>query len=675
MDLSRRPDDYRLESTLARDEMMVTKFSSKVDVDVERATVSNGLKRDDGSVISFHDVHYKVTVKEGCCSSCKSGEEKHIIKGISGVMKPGLNAIMGPTGSGKSSLLDILAGRKDPKGLSGLLLVDGLPPPDDFKRISGYVVQNDIIMGTLSVRESLWFSANLRLPRRLTKEQKAARIDRILNELGLNGCADTKIGTALIRGISGGEKKRTAIGIELITEPTVLFLDEPTTGLDASTANAVMTLLKRLSKRGRTIICSIHQPRFSIYRQFDTMTLLCLGKMAYHGPRDQILPYFAEQGYHCEEHNNPADFVLDVINGDSTAISEINEKEGEEQDDVAEPQSALTADKLSAIYANHQIFKDCTAELNDIHNEYTNNQTVFREPGSAYVTPFHYQFAVLSKRAAKNILRNPIASVGNLVVNLIIGAIFGLLYFQTDDTSVTGVQNILGVLFFITTNLLFGSISSLELFVQERDIFLREHVSGYYRVIAYFLAKMLADLIPVRTVAPIVFCSVTYWMVGLKAEAGSFFFFMLMVIVTGYASVAIGLFFSASFDTFAVATLFLTMVYVFSIIFAGLLVNIQTIFPWLGWIEYLSIARYGFAGMAINELRGGNYSQCVPDTNCTSSIYATGESILNTQLSIGTSGEPITDWDMWQNAVALGVISLGMFALTYVQLCRMKTYT
>ncbi|XP_053477435.1 broad substrate specificity ATP-binding cassette transporter ABCG2-like [Ictalurus furcatus] len=130
-----------------------------------------------------------------------------------------------------------------------------------------------------------------------------------------------QVGTELIRGISGGERKRTSIGMEMIIDPSVLFLDEPTTGLDASTANSVLLLLKRMANNGHTIIMSIHQPRYSIYQLFDNLTLLVSGKQVYHGPAHNALDYFANIGYKCETHNNPADFFLDVINGDSIAVS------------------------------------------------------------------------------------------------------------------------------------------------------------------------------------------------------------------------------------------------------------------------------------------------------------------------------------------------------------------
>lgn len=136
----------------------------------------------------------------------------------------------GPTGCGKSSLLDILADRKDPHGVSGYVLVDGLPRHPSFKYTVGYVVQEDIFSGTLTVRENLIFSANLRLPKTISDHEKNERVSRIIADLGLESCADTRMGTNLLRGVSGGEKKRTCIGMELVLSPKILFLDEPTTG-------------------------------------------------------------------------------------------------------------------------------------------------------------------------------------------------------------------------------------------------------------------------------------------------------------------------------------------------------------------------------------------------------------------------------------------------------------
>jgi ATP-binding cassette subfamily G (WHITE) protein 2 len=142
-----------------------------------------------------------------------------------------LRKCSGPTGCGKSSLLDILADRKNAQGLSGRILLDGVPRDPSFKYTIGYVVQEDIITGTLTVRENLMFSANVRLPKDVSQSERAERVTKVINELGLESCADTRIGTEFLRGVSGGERRRTCIGMELVLSPKLLFLDEPTTGL------------------------------------------------------------------------------------------------------------------------------------------------------------------------------------------------------------------------------------------------------------------------------------------------------------------------------------------------------------------------------------------------------------------------------------------------------------
>ncbi|XP_047654109.1 broad substrate specificity ATP-binding cassette transporter ABCG2-like [Phacochoerus africanus] len=327
-------------------------------------------------------------------------------------MKPGLNAILGPTGGGKSSLLDVLAARKDPHGLSGDVLINGAPRPANFKCNSGYVVQDDVVMGTLTVRENLQFSAALRLPTTMTNHEKNERINMVIQELGLDKVADSKVGTQFIRGVSGGERKRTSIAMELITDPSILFLDEPTTGLDSSTANAVLLLLKRMSKQGRTIIFSIHQPRYSIFKLFDSLTLLASGRLMFHGPAREALGYFASIGYSCEPYNNPADFFLDVINGDSSAVvlNRADRDDGaQEPEEPAEKDTPLIG-KLAASYTNSSFFKDTKVELDQFSGgRKKKKSSVYKE--ITYTTSFCHQLRWISRRSFKNLLGNPQASV------------------------------------------------------------------------------------------------------------------------------------------------------------------------------------------------------------------------------------------------------------------------
>ncbi|CAF4435094.1 unnamed protein product [Rotaria sp. Silwood2] len=213
--------------------------------------------------LSFHNISYVIgqrqinsRCKNWYPSFIKSKPKKQIIDDVSGIFASGMNAIMGPTGCGKSSLLDILAYRKDNHGVSGQVFIDGYPPPSSYKYIVGYVVQDDIISGTLTVRENLMFSANVRLSDDVSDKERKERVTKVIHDLELEACADTKIGTEFLRGVSGGERKRTCIGMELVLSPKILFLDEPTTA---------------------------------------------------------VLPFFNMQGYSCELHDNPGDFALDVL--------------------------------------------------------------------------------------------------------------------------------------------------------------------------------------------------------------------------------------------------------------------------------------------------------------------------------------------------------------------------
>ena len=204
--------------------------------EIPNTRVSNdesSLTTPQGSTITFYSLNYTLC-RQKCCNGCPlpfcKKTHKRILYDINGIFKPGMNAILGPTGSGKSSLLDILADRKDRQGLEGQVLMDGQVQTADFKYRVGYVVQDDIVSGTLTVRENLTFSANLRLSKHTTREQKRSIVRKVIEQLGLEKCSDTKVGTEYSRGISGGERKRVNIGMELVLSPSVLFLDEPTTG-------------------------------------------------------------------------------------------------------------------------------------------------------------------------------------------------------------------------------------------------------------------------------------------------------------------------------------------------------------------------------------------------------------------------------------------------------------
>uniref|UniRef100_A0A4W3GF72 ATP-binding cassette sub-family G member 2-like n=1 Tax=Callorhinchus milii TaxID=7868 RepID=A0A4W3GF72_CALMI len=533
---------------------------------------------------------------------------------FSGILKPGLNAILGPTGSGKSSLLDILAARKDPAGLSGEVLIDGRDQPSNFKCISGYVVQDDVVMGTLTVKENLLFSAALRLPNSISFKEKEERVDQVISELGLTKVANSKVGTEMVRGVSGGERKRTNIGMELITEPPVLFLDEPTTGLDST---------------------------HSFYINQEQIICISCTKLA--------LQYFSSIGYECEAFNNPADFFLDIINKDSTAV---------------------TTNEKCASDLNHE----SSGMYGRINPTFINGQSI------TYVTSFFHQLLWVSRRSFKNLVRSPEASFAQLAVIAVLGLIVGAIFFGvTLDPS--GIQNRIGALFFLTTNQCFTSVSAVELFIRNKKLFVHEYTSGYYRISAYFLALLIGDLLPMRTLPGILFSCITYWLIGYKPVVGNFFFFMLCLITVSYAATSMSLAISAGMDLVSIANLICTICFVFMIIFSGLLVNLPSVVGWLSWLKYFSISRYGFTALQVNEFRGlyfcdgQNISTSLPDAlaNCSSSSKFGG--VCYGEEYLCSQGIGIDDWAMWENIVALLCMTIIFLTITYMKLRFMRKYT
>ncbi|XP_020389530.1 broad substrate specificity ATP-binding cassette transporter ABCG2 isoform X1 [Rhincodon typus] len=628
-----------------------------------------------GSTVSFYNIYYRVKVNSGL-PCCRKINVKEILDGVNGIMGPGMNAILGPTGSGKSSLLDILAARKDPSGLKGQVLIDGAPQPPNFKCISGYVVQDDVVMGTLTVRENLQFSAALRLPKSICNAEKNNRIDQVINELGLMKVADSKVGTPFTRGVSGGERKRTNIGMELIIDPSVLFLDEPTTGLDAGTALTVLLLLQRMSRKGKTIIFSIHQPRYSIFKLFGSLTLLANGRLVYHGPSAEALDYFSGIGYTCEPFNNPADFFLDVINGDLFAVS--THKALDSYPEIVGNSSDLNkkttiAENLASEYLKSRYYSEMMSELNKLSQGNASNS----EPATrriTYTTSFLHQLKWVTKRSFKNLLRNPHASVAQVMVTLVLGLIVGAIYFGVQDDN-AGIQNRAGAIFFLTTNQCFGSLSVIELFIAEKKIFMHEYISGYYRIHAYFIAKLFVDLIPMRALPAITIVTASYFLIGLKLQAGAFFIALLTLAQVSVTAASLGLAIATGQNTTAAATLMITVIFVLMILFSGLLVNLPSVVVWLNWLKYFSIPRYGVTALQVNEFVGlkfCNNSESVSiakENNHSMNfelIICTGEEFLAKQ------GIEATEWALWQNHLALAGIMLICFMISFLKLRFMK---
>ena len=245
--------------------------------------------------------------------STRESELKVILRGVNAYMPSGsLTAIIGSSGSGKTSVLNTLSKRIAVGRLktTGDITYNGSSQIRSIR--SAYVMQQDVLIPTLTVRETLHYAAELRLPPPTTTEERKRVVEDVILELGLKECADTRIGNKVHKGCSGGEKRRTSLAVQMLSNPSVLFCDEVTTGLDAATAFQLVMTLKALAVKGRTIVCSIHQPRSEIWQLFDLVLLLAKGSPLYSGRTARCLAYFEHLGNILPPFVNPAEFLIDL---------------------------------------------------------------------------------------------------------------------------------------------------------------------------------------------------------------------------------------------------------------------------------------------------------------------------------------------------------------------------
>ncbi|KAI1329767.1 hypothetical protein F5Y16DRAFT_81260 [Xylariaceae sp. FL0255] len=644
---------------------------------------------------------------------CYGLNGKSILSDIRGVAHPGeITAIMGASGAGKTSFLDILA-RKNKRGhASGDFYVNGEKVNDaEFKSVVGFVDQEDTMLPTLTVHETILNSALLRLPRTMSRAAKEQRVYEVEKQLGIYHIRESLIGSeeGKGRGISGGEKRRVGIACELVTSPSILFLDEPTSGLDAFNAFNVIECLVTLAKTyKRTVIFTIHQPRSNIVALFDRLILLAQGKTVYSGPFIQCQEYFDQVGYACPPGFNIADYLVDLtmhassagpfddgslmndtgsigpsstqavksiasISGNSTAeegsiieasssrprstrtnsikaqqerelftrrktavdtaaSSDIDEEPGAYKlhtqkasiptpkiivEDVHDlpPAAGTNLDTLVLSYVESDIASSIHDEIQQAisASHEANGQngaadaTSTRSGNSGAIgrgyarVGYLQQFVILSGRTWKNLYRNPLLMLTHYAIAIVLAVLCGWLFYGlTDD--IPGFQNRLGLFFFLLALFGFSTLTSLNVFAAERLLFVRERANGYYSPITYFVAKILFDIIPLRIIPPILMGAIIYPMTGLIPDAPHFFTFMLTLVLFNLAAAGICLFIGIVCKDGGVANLIGSLVMLFSLLFAGFLLNHDKIPAYALWLQSISIFHYGFEALIVNEV-------------------------------------------------------------------------
>lgn len=400
---------------------------------------------------------------------------KRILNNVSGFVEPGqVLYIMGPSGSGKTTVLDSLADRvKLP--VQGIQVLDGkMKTPNSLKSAAKYVQQTDDLLGVLTVKETLETSAALYIS---DASKRPAAVKDVMNILGLTAHANTKIGNALVRGLSGGQVRRVSIGCELVASPRLIFLDEPTSGLDSATAFNVMGELKRIAKTtGTALAITVHQPSELVFEMADTLLLVSEGHTCYFGPAHEAAEHFRSLGFVQPPRASEIEWMLDLINKDFGHVERVDKCI------AAWPESVPAA----------------TLQENLKRLDVPENDEGVKEMGTNaksmdYAVGFLQQTIVLTKRGVKNTIRNPAVLWLRFAMYLMLSLMIGLVWLRL-GTSASVIIDINNALFYVCAFMIFMSISVLPAYLEERSVLVRERANGAYSVTAYIVSHTLYEI-------------------------------------------------------------------------------------------------------------------------------------------------------------------------------------
>nr|XP_022319289.1 ABC transporter G family member 14-like [Crassostrea virginica] len=578
-------------------------------------------------------------------------KEKEVLTDINGEAKSGqILAIMGPSGSGKTTLLNILAGDLTMK--SGTITLNGSPLTKLRRRKMAYVLQSDIFLTKLTLRETLYFTAMIRLPDHVSKTNKMKRIDEIVDALHLGKCLDTIIGDFMDRGLSGGEKKRANIACELLTDPDIMLIDEPTSGLDSSTAHVLMEELKDFaSLYNKTLLVTIHQPSSQIFHMFSTLLLLVNGHAAYFGAAQKALIYFRDIGLSFPDHYNPSDILLELLTTDEEIIHKIIEESKNKRKDLEN--KSITEDSMnSVLHSDNVVMKDKSyvngvnhdailciryqkkkdtpevfldaASLNQ--NSHDNHDS-FRHLQRKWPTSFWTQFKMLAWRNAKQ-SRWRIFDERILTHSAIVAVFYCIIYYQIPQTTET-LRDRMGAVYFPLMFWGFAMVTdSVTSFIGEREVVIKERKAGAYRLSCYYLAKMVSEL-PMLIILPIVQLSAMYWLSGIGGPV-KFVMYIGINLLNCFTNQSLGYIIGACLPKFKYSITAANTIMVVYLLLGGFF---NTHFPsWFTWAKYVSFLFYPFAAMMtlffgdIEPFRCGNsnmYKNCHNETD-----LVTGDDVL-----------------------------------------------
>ncbi|XP_006644354.1 ABC transporter G family member 37 [Oryza brachyantha] len=544
--------------------------------------------------LSFNNIRYSVDMPEAMKAQGVTEDRLCLLKGVSGSFRPGvLTALMGVSGAGKTTLMDVLAGRKTGGYIEGDIRISGYPKKQEtFARISGYCEQNDIHSPHVTVYESLVFSAWLRLPSEVDSEARKMFIEEVMDLVELTSLRGALVGLPGVSGLSTEQRKRLTIAVELVANPSIIFMDEPTSGLDARAAAIVMRTVRNTVNTGRTVVCTIHQPSIDIFEAFDELFLMKRGgEEIYVGPVGQnsskLIEYFEgidgiskiKDGY------NPATWMLEV---------------------TSSAQEELLSVDFSEIYRQSEL--------------YQRNQELIKElstppPGSTDLNfPTQYSRSFITQCLAClwkqnwSYWRNPSYTAVRLLFTIVIALMFGTMFWNlgTRTKKQQDLFNAMGSMYAAVLYIGVQNSGSVQpVVVVERTVFYRERAAGMYSAFPYAFGQVAIEL-PYIMVQTLIYGVLVYSMIGFEWTVAKFlwylfFMYFTLLYFTFYGMMAVGLTPNES-----IAAIISSAFYNIWNLFSGYLIprpRIPIWWRWYCWICPVAWTLYGLVASQFGDIQ------------------------------------------------------------------------
>ncbi|KAG2671134.1 hypothetical protein I3760_14G119300 [Carya illinoinensis] len=540
---------------------------------------------------------------------------KRLLHGLSGYAEPGrIVAIMGPSGSGKSTLLDALAGRLSRNVvMTGNILFNGKKRRLDNGAVA-YVTQEDVLLGTLTVRETITYSAHLRLPAKMTKEEISSLVDGTIIEMGLHDCADRLIGNWHLRGISGGEKKRLSIALEILTRPCLLFLDEPTSGLDSASAFFVVQTLRNVARDGRTVISSIHQPSSEVFALFDDLFLLSSGETVYFGEAKMATEFFAEAGFPCPSRRNPSDHFLRCVNSDFDIVT-AKLKGSQRLLDIqtsSDPFMNLATSEIKAMLVERYRRSQYAKRARNRIQEISTTEGLALETKMASQASWWKQLLTLTRRSSVNMSRDVGYYWLRIIIYIVVSICVGTIYFDIgySYTSILARGACGG---FVTGFMTFMSIGGFPSFIEEMKVFYRERLNGYYGVAVFILSNFFSSF-PFLVAIALSTGTITYYMVKFRPGFSHYIFYSLNLYISISVIESLMMVVASLVPNFLMGIITgagIIGIFMMTSGFFRLLSDLPKPF-WRYPISYLSYGSWGLQGAYKNDLIGLEFDPLIP---------------------------------------------------------------